>query len=219
MRFRICIVVAVAVAALAVLAPAASASPGTEPIQFPVVVTGGFQIQRERTYEVVQSCRVPVAWVSDRLGTLRIEVVSDIPDAHFRVAAIASPGLIRVKGTYDNRRPAEQRVSWSWGEDSPIFRDVICHEWAHQVFNALPMDAQTAWTRAHFQLPGYPHPCEAFAENFRLTMYPAELLWRNTTVSPYPMMSAYEMERWLDWAMSLGRFGAQELPAEQGAAD
>lgn len=172
-------------------------------VSFDVVVEGGSAIQRQRVYEVVSSCRVHAPHL------VTVKIVRDIPDVHFRVAAVSELGTIRVKGAFDNLRPGEKRVRWEWGEDSPIFRDVICHEYAHQVFDALPADARERWRLSHFQLPGWPHPCEAFAENFRLTMYPPELLWRTTTVSPYPMLSAAEMREWLR------RFSSEELASEE----
>ena len=164
----------------------------TQPVLPAVIVTGGSIEQRSAVREVLASCEVPTAWVTARIGRVDISIVDDIPDAHFRVAATSGHNIILLRAAYDNERP-ERRVRYDWGEASPIFRDILCHEWAHQVWDALDEAQRQAWNRSHFQLEGWPHPCEAWAENFRLTMYPKRILWRETTVSPYPMMNVESM--------------------------
>jgi hypothetical protein len=150
-------------------------------------VTGGSAEQRAAVYETIGACAVRAA------QPVRVEIVEVIEGAYFRTAGIAMPGVIQVRTAFDNYRPEPQRVSYARGEANALFRDIIAHEYGHQVWYGLPEKTRQVWNRSHFQLPNWPPPFEAFAENFRLTMYPEELLFRTVTVSPYPMMSAEEL--------------------------
>lgn len=148
------------------------------------LVIGGSAEQRQAVREVIASCFVS----TDRLKVVLI--CDDLSEYRFRVAAVSLPGHILMKASYDNLRPGNQRVRYDWGEDCPIFRDILCHEYGHQVWDSLPEEKHELWNKLHFRLEGWPPAYEAFAENFRLTMFPPEMRWRDTTVSPYPMLPA-----------------------------
>jgi len=154
-------------------------------------VVGGSPEQRAAVYETIGACAVRAA------QPVRVEIVEVIEGAYFRTAGIAMPGVIQVRTAFDNYRPEPQRVSYARGEANSLFRDIIAHEYGHQVWYGLPEEVRQAWNRSHFQLPNWPPPLEAFAENFRLTMYPEELLFRTTTASPYPMLTKEDMERFI----------------------
>lgn len=152
---------------------------------------GGSAEQRQAVYDVIGSCFAPL----DSLVV--VSICDDLPEYNFRVAAVSLPGRILLKASYDNLRPGEQRVRYDWGEDCPIFRDILCHEYGHQVWDSLSEGQRELWNKLHFQLEGWPPAYEAFAENFRLTMFPPEMRWRETTVSPYPMLDKDVMERFI----------------------
>ena len=163
-------------------------------------ITGGSEAQREAAKEVISSCWVPAEWVLHRNGLVRVDLVDDIEDMPFRVAGCSVPGEgIKVKAGYDNWRLGA-RVRWDWGYPSPIFKDVICHEWGHQIYDSLAPEWQEAWNRRVWWQAGseaWPHPCEGFAENVRLTLYPREMRWRDITVNPIPMMPEGEFKEFL----------------------
>jgi len=161
------------------------------PANASLAVVGGSVEQRAAVYETIGACAVRAA------QPVRVEIVEAIEGAYFRTAGIAMPGVIQVRTAFDNYRPEPQRVSYARGEANALFRDIIAHEYGHQVWYGLPEEVRQAWDRSHFQLPNWPPPLEAFAENFRLTMYPEELLFRTTTVSPYPMLSREDFMRYV----------------------
>src|SRR5512139_3610564 len=119
----------------------------------PLVVLGGSPAQRDIAQEVVASCAVSM----ERSSAVVIDIVDDIGGVGFRVAAISEPNRISVKGTYDNLRP-ENRVWYDGDSNLQTFSDIICHEWAHQVWDALPQEARDRWERRNFQVEGWPAP-------------------------------------------------------------
>lgn len=176
------------------------ASPAQAMLGSTVEVTGGSPEQRRAVHEVIASCAVSSAWVEERIGQVVVEIAEDIPGAHFRTAAIAMPGKIVMRSAFDNLRPGDQHVSYEWGEDCALFRDIFCHEFGHEVWYALTDEARERWNRSHFQLPGWTPPLEAFAENFRLTMYPPKMRLREITVSPYAMLGYDEFAAFIGLA-------------------
>ena len=169
---------------------------------FPTI-TGGSDAQREAVREIVTSCAVPAEWILHRNGPVSVELVDDIPDLPYTVAGCSVPGEgIKVKAGYDNFRLGA-RVRWDWGYPSRIFKDVICHEWGHQIYDALAPQWQQAWNvRVWWQAgsENWPHPCEGFAENARLALFPSECRWRDFSTNPIPMMPAEEFRAWLEMA-------------------
>lgn len=160
---RLLSIFATAGALLAFMAGSASA--------YPLVVEGGSPAQREAVVRVIDSCYLSPDWVTDRIGGVHVEIG---PCADFapRVAATSAPNAIRIKVAFDNLREGDRHVSYAWGEAGLLFQDIVAHEWAHQVWAAMSDRAREIW----------PLDQEDFAENFRLAMYPPELLWRTYSV-------------------------------------
>lgn len=135
-----------------------------------VTYSGGSEAQRAYAQEVIESCWLDYAWADGRVDEVDVVIEEHHEpyweqDVLFSAAGLAWWGNIRIHAGYTP------------GPGS-YFGEIVAHEWAHQIWFAMPYKWILAWTdlctEGHEGYdPGnwYTMPAENFAECARVALF------------------------------------------------
>ena len=149
--------------------------------------SGGSAEQRAYAQAVVESCAIDYALVEARLGYIGVQFVApgNLPAG---ASGLATPGSILVSESY--------HVQMDY------LAVIVAHEWAHQIWYALPWEARLQWMRMCQPWVGTTRETRAdehFAEVLRWELFPCTRWYAVQTMlrAIDPIWLRFYLARWL----------------------